>query len=298
MRLHFALHALTQQPCCIVIHNTNSSFVSCQHENFNERLPALDGNCAMFSVPGDLQVVDGIPYGNEILGEARYVRGENNNSDVDPKVVVLPNRAVAVLGETVTQSVMRAVYFNYAVDTIRAIAATGMTVTEIPKDEQLRRRNIWDANPTFKNCPEMEILKRKALLPDYWDFVELSEFSDSNVDELQLIAARDIPPRTKIAAPSGRVLDKANKFTIRLSNYRHLLMDDGDGTNNSIFQRINHSFSPNMRCTPCDGDDRVIFETLRGIEKGEPLSFDYTSTEAENFAAPFIDVETGRRVGA
>ena len=128
-------------------------------------------------------------------------------------------------------------------------------------------------------------------------FVELSEFSDGNEDELQLLAANDIPPRTVIAQPTGRVVHKATKYSIRLSNFRHLLMDDGDGSNNSVFQRINHSFTPNCIAIPDDKDDKVVFETLRMIERGEPLSFDYTSTESEQFAAPFVDVETGRDVG-
>ena len=176
---------------------------------------------------------------------------------------------MAIFGETVTQSVMRAIYFNYAIDLIRTIESTGATAQEISEQEQQRQRDIWNADPTFSNCPEMEILKRKAQLPNHWDLVELSEFSDNNVDDLQLLAARDIPPRTKIASPSGKVLHEANKFTIRLSNYRHLLMCDGDGTNNSIFQRINHSFNPNVKCTPIDSEDRVSSETLKLIRKAK-----------------------------
>ncbi len=297
LRLHFSLHDLTKMPCCIVVHNNNSSFVASQFARYNDRLPAYDCNCSMFSVKGDLRVVDGIPYGQETVGKARYTEDVDAAAVEKPKVLILPNRAVAIFGETVTQSVMRAIYFNYAIDLIRTIESTGATAQEISEQEQQRQRDVWSADPTFSNCPEMEILKRKAQLPNHWDLVELSEFSDNNVDDLQLLAARDIPPRTKIASPSGKVLHEANKFTIRLSNYRHLLMCDGDGTNNSIFQRINHSFNPNVKCTPIDSEDRVSFETLKLIRKGEALAFDYTSTEAEQFAQPFIDIESGRQVG-
>ena len=72
LRLHFSLHDLTKMPCCIVVHNNNSSFVASQFARYNDRLPAYDCNCSMFSVKGDLRVVDGIPYGQETVGKARY----------------------------------------------------------------------------------------------------------------------------------------------------------------------------------------------------------------------------------
>lgn len=65
----------------------------------------------------------------------------------------------------------------------------------------------------------------------------------------------------------------------------------------SVFTRINHSFSPNLRCTPMPETEQVEFRALRRIAKGEPLSFDYTTTEEPILATPFVDFETGKPVG-
>ena len=65
----------------------------------------------------------------------------------------------------------------------------------------------------------------------------------------------------------------------------------------SVFSYINHSFRPNVRCIPDPDGESVVFETLRRIESGESLSFDYTSTEEPLFAEPFVDIETGHPVG-
>ena len=85
--------------------------------------------------------------------------------------------------------------------------------------------------------------------------------------------------------------------TVRLAPKVHLEMTDGGGSEESIFTRLNHSFTPNLRATPKPEQECVVFKTLRMIKAGEPLNFDYTSTEDSNLAAPFIDGETGEWVG-
>ena len=41
----------------------------------------------------------------------------------------------------------------------------------------------------------------------------------------------------------------------------------------------------------------ITFRALRAIDAGEELTFDYTSTEDSVFASPFVDIETGMKVG-
>lgn len=132
----------------------------------------------------------------------------------------------------------------------------------------------------------------------WWNRVELSEFHDDDLDELQLLAACDLPASTILARVGGTIVTDPTKYTIRLANQRHLNMEDGGGLSGSVFGYINHSFSPNVRCIPDPQRERVVFETLSYVRRGEPLSFDYTTTEADAFAAPFVDIETGREVGS
>ena len=305
--LHAALHARTAKPCAIVTHNLNSSWLSAQGDGAfpggPTRLPAWDCNCAMFASPGDVARVD-IAYDYAGFGDGDG-DGNGNGDGIGPdtKVAILPNRATAVFGDSLAQTVMRAIYLDFAIGTMRAVAATeqqgggGASAREAPPAQLAAQNAVWDADPTFTQCPEMSILKKKCDLPLWWDRVELSEFSDDDVDELALLAATDIAPSTVIARVGGTVVPDPTKYTIRLATHRHLHMDDGGGTRDSVFGRINHSFSPNVRCTPLPNEEVVLFESLRRIPAGEPLSFDYTTTEEPVLASPFVDVESGRPVG-
>ena len=111
------------------------------------------------------------------------------------------------------------------------------------------------------------------------------------------MAAVNIPGETVLAKVGGVVYPEPTKYTIRLANNRHVHMDDGGGSDDSVFGRINHSFSPNVRAVPLPDEECVAFVALRLIKQGESLSFDYTTTEERAFAAPFTDVITGERVG-
>eukprot|EP00939_MAST-03C_sp_MAST-3C-sp1_P003889 g3889.t1 len=197
---------------------------------------------------------------------------------------------------------MRAIYFNFGVETIRSVKSTAPTgiedgdVMETSSEEVANQNRVWALNPTFSNCPEIAQLKRKMNLPMWWRQIDISEFHDDNVEELQLLASQDLAPNLAIARVGGRIVPQPTKYTIRLANHKHLHMKDG-GSSDSVFSFINHSFRPNVRCIPVPADGYVIFETLRRISKGEPLSFDYTSTEEPVFAAPFVDLESGKSVG-
>ena len=239
------------------------------------------------------------------------------------KAVILPNRSCVLTANTVETAIMRAIYFDFSVSALMRIQSTGgMSYHNEASDEEVKRRNsIWNNDDVFRNCPEIDLLERRMRLPDWWGKVDVSEFNDDNVDELTLLAARDLAPNTVIARVGGCIVPESNKYTIRLANNRHLLMSDvrvntrqsftptltphsnvqvPSSVNRqvpSVFSYINHSFEPNVRCIPDPEGECVVFETLRRIESGESLSFDYTSTEEPLFAAPFVDIETGRPVG-
>jgi hypothetical protein len=210
------------------------------------------------------------------------------------KVGILQNRAAAIFGDNIQQTIMRSIYFNFAIGSLRSICATGLERADVMSAEELERANsVWDTNPNFKDCPEIQVLKKQMVLPDWWDKVHLGEFD--NFDELDLSAAIDIPDATVVARVGGDILCKPTKHTIRLAPQVHLHMRDGSAS--SVFTRLNHSFSPNLRATPFPREECIEFTALRKIHAGEPLTFDYTTTEDSVFATPFVDLSTGARVG-
>ena len=74
-------------------------------------------------------------------------------------------------------------------------------------------------------------------------------------------------------------------------------MEDSLGSSEFVFYGLNHSFDPNLKCTPYPEDECVVFETLRKVRANEPLCFDYTTTEESKLANPFVDLVTGEKVG-
>ena len=112
---------------------------------------------------------------------------------------------------------------------------------------------------------------------------------------MELSAAIDIPPSTIIARVGGDISCNPTMHTIRLASQVHLNMKDG--ATDSVFTRLNHSANPNLRATPKPEEKIVEFQSLRKIHAGEPLSFDYTTTEDSVLAAPFVDAETGTPIG-
>jgi ribulose-5-phosphate 4-epimerase/fuculose-1-phosphate aldolase len=291
--LHVYLHEKTKKKCCVVVHNSNASWLSAQ-KWVKGSLPAWDCNCAMFAKEGEVTEVN-VPY--QLAAPLESVPG-NESLGPHTKVGILPNRAVAIFGDSIDQTVMRSIYLNFAIETMRSIEVSGRENARLTSQEQLREQNnVWDTNPTFTEATEMKILKKSMNLPLWWDRVELSDYSDSNSDELQLLAAVDMPANTKIAIVGGNIVCEPTMHTVRLAPKVHLEMTDGGGSEESIFTRLNHSFTPNLRATPKPEQECVVFKTLRMIKAGEPLNFDYTSTEDSNLAAPFIDGETGEWVG-
>lgn len=292
--LHVLLHEHSGSRCVVHLTNANTSWFACQRRyvvDGQDKLPALDCNTNMFSAGGDIGTFS-IPYSRGFSG----LQPEGTCSK-RTKVAVLPNRSVAVFGNSVNEAIMRTIYLNFALETMQLVESTGGDVQEASVSEQERQNRVWLENPTFSKTPEIASLQKKCDLPAWWEKIDLSEFRDDNVDELTLLAACDLAPSMTIARVGGRIFPSPSKYTIRLANNMHLHMHDGGGSNDSVFSFINHSFSPNVRCIPLPNECAVAFETLRHVKKGESLSFDYTTTEEPSFAAPFVDIETGKSVG-
>ena len=113
---------------------------------------------------------------------------------------------------------MRAIYLNFAIETVRAVEASGREGARVLEPDQLARaRDVFSTQRTYADFPEMKLLRRRMQLPGWWDRVELSEFSDDDVDELDIVAAMDIPGETMLAKVGGVVYPEPTKYTIRLA---------------------------------------------------------------------------------
>lgn len=113
--LHAMLHKQTGRKCCVVVHNHNSSWLSCQRDFVGldtgkaPRFPAWDCNCAMFSGEGLISVLH-LPYPFSSTKQEADTAAEQGGLGSQTKVIILPNRATAVVGDTVKQATMRTIY--------------------------------------------------------------------------------------------------------------------------------------------------------------------------------------------
>ncbi|GGY03839.1 SET domain-containing protein-lysine N-methyltransferase [Massilia dura] len=111
----------------------------------------------------------------------------------------------------------------------------------------------------------------------------LFDVHDSPIHGKGVFARRKIPAGTRIIEYTGEIVDwdetcrrTAEKggpinHTFFFTLASGLLIDGGAGGNDSRF--INHSCDPN--CEAMEEDDRVFIHTLRDIEKGEELRYNY-----------------------
>ena len=156
--LHKKLHEISQSRCCILVHNLNASWISTR--GVDGSLPAYDCNCAMFAPSNSIARISA-PY-NPLGFDDEDVHSTCN---ADTKVAILPNRAVAVFGETIQESIMRAIYFDFAVETMRAIE--GMAGNY--RDER-QCKPTWPDNDLSTKLPEVKAQMMHP--PAWWDKVE------------------------------------------------------------------------------------------------------------------------------
>ena len=218
--LHLMVHRLSKKDIVVHLSNHNTAWLSSRAAFADiDRFPAYDTNFTMFAEKGDIMSLDA-PYDD--------FHGINDLDLSRAKAVILPNRSCVLTANTVETAIMRAIYFDFSVSALMRIESTGgMSYHNEASDEEVKRRNsIWNNDDVFRNCPEIDLLERRMRLPDWWGKVDVSEFNDDNVDELTLLAARDLAPNTVIARVGGCIIPESNKYTIRLANNRHLLMSD------------------------------------------------------------------------
>ena len=96
-----------------------------------------------------------------------------------------------------------------------------------------------------------------------------------------------------IRESDAEVRTEPSKFTIHIGRGRHLYPGD-------VLMRMNHSFEPTIRLElPAqhtdDADALLVLVADRQIEPGDPITFDYNTTEWE-MAEPFACAGTGRQV--
>ena len=95
-----------------------------------------------------------------------------------------------------------------------------------------------------------------------------------------------------IRESDAEVRTEPSKFTIHIGRGRHLYAES--------VMRMNHSFEPTIRLElPAqhtdDADALLVLVADRKIEPGDPITFDYNTTEWE-MAEPFACAGTGRQV--
>ena len=92
----------------------------------------------------------------------------HSTCNADTKVAILPNRAVAVFGETIQESIMRAIYFDFAVETMRAIEGMAGKPTVMSDEEVLQANLVWDNDLLYQNFPEVKALRKMMHLLPWW----------------------------------------------------------------------------------------------------------------------------------
>ena len=278
LSLFAKLHQRSGKACVAFISNRYASWISAQASKmYSDGLPAYDMNCAMFARQGDVQTF------------------ATTNTNVEPpplggcRLAIAPNHGIAVLGDSIEETVVRAIYADLAVQTMFDMHCSGDSAMVADTTFIQKANNTWDC---VRKYPELRALRKRMALPDWWDRIELNEYNESDLEELQIVADVDIWPSTLIARVGGTLSVQPSKYTIRLANGRHLDVSD------SVFSRLNHSFDPNVRVIPLVDEACVVIEALKHISVGDPLCFDYTTTEEPVLAEPFVDIETGKMVGS
>lgn len=90
--------------------------------------------------------------------------------------------------------------------------------------------------------------------------------------ELGLFATKNYNKDVVVFELSGEILDKPTKYSIHISNNKHIV--------DKLGVYINHSFEPSVKIV----SDKVI--ALKNIVSGDEITFNYNASEI-NMAAPF-----------
>ena len=107
---------------------------------------------------------------------------------------------------------------------------------------------------------------------------------------VKAVALRPIAPGEVVFRESGVVYSQASMHSVQIGPSHHCQID-GEG------RFTQHSFTPNCAVVVSPLAERPIkFVALRPIERGEPFSFDYTTTEWELQNGGFVDSASGRAV--
>jgi hypothetical protein len=101
------------------------------------------------------------------------------------------------------------------------------------------------------------------------------------------VARQNISKNEVIFSELGDVLSTPNVYTVQTGEHSHVMF-----TGEAKF--LAHSFSPNLKALIYPTRNNLVeFITIRDINKGESLSFNYCTTEW-SVAAPFVDSEMGK----
>lgn len=98
------------------------------------------------------------------------------------------------------------------------------------------------------------------------------------------VAKERIEAREVILRIEGRVVDRPTTYSVQIGERSHIEPWGGAGaedTKIAVWPFLNHSCDPNAGV---EGQELVA---LRSIARGEPITFDYNTTEAD-IATPFV----------
>jgi hypothetical protein len=102
--------------------------------------------------------------------------------------------------------------------------------------------------------------------------------------ERRLVAVRTIPEGTRLFRIEGRETPVPTRYSLQVGRELHLDQEDARDPNDRVARRfwryMNHHCEPSTAIR-----DRVV-TALRGIARGESVTFDYNTTECD-LAEPF-----------
>ncbi|CEG38302.1 zinc-binding region-containing partial [Plasmopara halstedii] len=86
------------------------------------------------------------------------------------------------------------------------------------------------------------------------------------------IAGQKFHPNDIIGSALGSVYSEPTRFTVQVTPDKHMYFTGG-------LEFVNHSCDPNTRIDISESEAKVSFIAIKPINQGEPLTFDYSTSE-------------------
>ncbi|KAI9914459.1 hypothetical protein PsorP6_008118 [Peronosclerospora sorghi] len=143
--------------------------------------------------------------------------------------------------------------------------AAATTFTNVKRVNESRRENALCYVPSGSDGSfYIEQLK------GFYLFLELA--TGINEHWRSVVAGQKFEKTDLIASVFGTLYSKPTRFTVQISPDKHMAFTGG-------LEFLNHSCNPNTRIDVSEHEAKVSFVAIKSIQHGEPLSFDYSTSE-------------------